>query len=75
MENEHVTATLTEEQQKEPSEIVMMVDKDVWFMKFTTKGIFFNHEAYPTAEMGDFALSFIQLMESQLKIKFIDKDK
>lgn len=75
MENEHVTVTLTEEQLKEPSEIIMMVDKDTCFMKFTTQGIFFNHEKYPTSEMSDFAKAFIELMERQCKIKFIKKSE
>ena len=75
MDNEHVSLTLTEEQQKEPSEIVMMLDKDNWFMKFTTKGILFNQEAYPTGDINSFARAFIELMEREYKIKFVKKDE
>jgi hypothetical protein len=57
-----------------PSQMTFFAYKDKWFMKMTTEGIFFNHEEYPTSQASDFARAFMELMEKNYKIKFIEKD-
>lgn len=65
MDNE-LTATV-----KEPeSEICFNADTDLWALKITRNGIFFNREIFPNSLPDDFALAFIEILEKQFTVKF-----
>lgn len=50
--------------------ITFNADANVWFLKLTKDGIFFNKELYPNSQPDDFAQAFIDLLEKKFTIKF-----
>jgi hypothetical protein len=56
-----------------PSEITFSID-DTWFIKLTEDGVKFNRDAYPNDNPDDFAMKFIEILESKFNVKFIKKE-
>ncbi len=57
-----------------PKNEIYFGDGKDWIMKFNQEGIFFNHERFKDAPPSEFAKAFIEIMEKQYKIKFIEKE-
>jgi hypothetical protein len=56
-----------------PSEINIGRDNK-WIIKLTSEGIFFNHEEFPNLTADDFVKEFIQILETNFRIRFEPKD-
>lgn len=59
--------------ENEESSIICCPSKDVWAIRITNKGIFFNKEIFPESGPDDFANFFIRILEKQYDVKFTKK--
>jgi hypothetical protein len=64
----------TIEVESDDSSFVFNTRKE-WIIKLSKKGIVFNHEVYPKAKPMDFAMAFMEILETLYDVKFEKKNK
>ena len=60
---------------KPPVEKFTFHGEDTWIIKINDAGIFFNREKFPDDLPDDFARKFIDILEKNFNVKFIEKEK